>query len=149
MFKVQGSKFKVMATVERFEDLEVWNLAREVALTIYNLTLINSFTNDFELKGQIRKSSGSAMDNISEGFERGGRREFIQLIGIAKGSAGEMRSQLYRALDRNHLSEEKFSELMDKVTMLSRKLSSLITYLKNSNYKGFKFNENEVDYPQP
>ena len=137
-----------MATVNRFEDLEVWKLSRELALDIYNETLVNSFVNDFELKGQIRKSSGSVMDNISEGFERGGKREFIQFLGIAKGSAGEMRSQLYRALDRNHLSREKFNALMDKVTMVSKKLSSLITYLKNSNYKGFKFNEDEIDYPQ-
>ncbi len=135
-----------MATVKRFEDMEVWQLARTIALDIYNETLEKSFVNDYELKGQIRKSTGSAMDNISEGFERGGRKEFIQFLGIAKGSAGEVRSQFYRALDRQHITREKFDLLQEKVLMLSRKLSNLITYLKNSDYKGFKFNEDESDY---
>jgi four helix bundle protein len=136
-----------MATVKRFEDLEVWQLARSVALDIYNETLEKSFNHDYELKGQIRKSSGSAMDNISEGFERGGRKEFIQLLGMAKGSAGEIRSQLYRAFDRQHITQEKFDLLQAKTLQLSRKLSNLITYLKNSEYKGFKFHEDEGDYP--
>ena len=135
-----------MATVKRFEDLEVWQLARTIALDIYNETLEKSFVNDYELKDQIRKSTGSAMDNISEGFERGGRKEFIQFLGIAKGSAGEIRSQLYRALDRQHITQEKFNLLQEKVLLLSRKLSKLITYLKNSEYKGFKFNEDEGSY---
>jgi four helix bundle protein len=135
-----------MATVTKFEELEVWKLAREIAMDIYNESINQSFTKDFELKGQIRKSSGSAMDNIAEGFERGGRKEFIFFLGIAKGSAGEVRSQLYRALDRKHFTEEKFNLILEKVTLLSRKLSSLIRYLKNSKYKGFKFNEDEADY---
>jgi four helix bundle protein len=130
-----------MATIQRFEDLEVWQLARELALDIYNETLNLPFTKDFELVGQIRKSSGSAMDNIAEGFERGGKKEFIQFLGIAKGSAGEVRSQLYRALDRKHFTQEKFDFLCGKVTLLSKKLASLITYLKNSEFKGFKFKE--------
>lgn len=135
-----------MATVTKFEELEVWKLAREIAMDIYNESITPSFTKDFELKGQIRKSSGSAMDNIAEGFERGGRKEFIYFLGIAKGSAGEVRSQLYRALDRKHFTKEKFNLILEKVTLLSRKLSSLIRYLKNSEYKGFKFNEDEADY---
>jgi four helix bundle protein len=130
-----------MATIQRFEDLEVWRIARELALDIYNETLIAPFSKDFELIGQIRKSSGSAMDNISEGFERGGKKEFIQFLGIAKGSAGEVRSQLYRALDRKHITQEKFDILIEKVITLSKKLSRLITYFKNSEYKGFKFKD--------
>ncbi len=130
-----------MATIQRFEDLEVWQLARELALDIYNETLNLPFAKDYELVGQIRRSSGSAMDNIAEGFERGGKKEFIQFLGIAKGSAGEVRSQRYRAFDRKHLNLEKFDFLFKKVTLLSKKLSSLITYLKNSEFKGFKFKE--------
>ena len=132
-----------------FEDLEVWKLSRELALDIYNETIINSFVQDFELKGQIRKSSGSAMDNISEGFERGGRKEFIQFLGIAKGSTGEVRSQLYRALDRNHISQEKFDLLSEKAIRLSKQLSRFITYLKSSEYKGFKFKEPASPYVEP
>ena len=135
-----------MATVRRFEDLEVWRLARELALDIYQTTLTHSFVNDFELKEQIRKSSGSVMDNISEGFERGGRKEFIHFLGIAKGSSGEVRSQLYRALDRKHLNSDKFETLREKVILLSSKLSNLISYLKKSEQKGFKFHEEEGDY---
>lgn len=130
-----------MATIQRFEDLEVWQLARELALDIFNETLTLPFAKDFELVEQIRRSSGSAMDNIAEGFERGGKKEFIQFLGIAKGSAGEVRSQLYRALDRKHVTQEKFDFLFNKVIILSKKLSSLITYLKNSEFKGFKFKE--------
>jgi four helix bundle protein len=130
-----------VSTIQRFEDLEVWQLARELALDIYNETLNLPFAKDFELVGQIRKSSGSAMDNIAEGFERGGKKEFIQFLGIAKGSAGEVRSQLYRILDRKHITQEKFDFIFNKVIILSKKLSSLITYLKNSEFKGFKFKE--------
>jgi len=130
-----------MATIQRFEDLEVWQLARELALDIYNETLNLPFTKDFELVGQIRKASGSAMDNIAEGFERGGKKEFIQFLGIAKGSAGEVRSQLYRVLDSKHITQEKFDVLFNKLIILSKKLSSLITYLMNSEFKGFKFKE--------
>jgi len=130
-----------MATIQRFEDLEVWQLARELALDIYNETLNLPFAKDFELVGQIRKASGSAMDNIAEGFERGGKKEFIQFLGIAKGSAGEVRSQLYRVLDSKHITQEKFDVLFNKLIILSKKLSSLITYLMNSEFKGFKFKE--------
>ena len=130
-----------MATIQRFEDLEVWQLARELALDIYNEPLNLPFAKDFELVEQIRRSSGSTMDNIAEGFERGGKKEFIQFLGIAKGSAGEVRSQLIRALDRKHMTQEKFDFLFNKVIILSKKLSSLITYLKNSEFKGFKFKE--------
>jgi four helix bundle protein len=130
-----------MATIQRFEDLEVWQLARVLALDIYIETLGLPFAKDFELVGQIRRSSGSAMDNIAEGFERGGKKEFIQFLGIAKGSAGEVRSQLYRAFDRKHLAKERLDFLFEKAIVLSKKLSTLITYLKNSEFKGFKFKE--------
>ena len=130
-----------MASISRFEDLEVWQLAREIALDIYNKTLTESFSRDFELLGQIRKSSGSTMDNIAEGFERGGKKEFIQFLGIAKGSAGEVRSQLYRAFDRKHIHQEEFDLYIERITTISKKLSNFISYLKSSDLKGFKFKE--------
>ncbi|MBN2175678.1 MAG: four helix bundle protein [Bacteroidales bacterium] len=128
-----------MATIERFEDLEIWKLARELALEIYNETLEGTFANDNDLKWQIRKSWGSVMDNIAEGFERDGKPEFLQFLSIAKGSAGETRSQLHRALDRKHVSQEKFEKYLEKSMNLIRKISRFMTYLKESNYKGTKY----------
>jgi four helix bundle protein len=128
-----------MATIQRFEDLEVWKLARELALDIYKTTLKGTFANDNDLKWQIRKSSGSVMDNIAEVFERDGNKEFIQFLSISKGSVGEARSQLYRALDRKHLTQEEFDELFKKVIHLSKKISTFINYLKSNELKGLKF----------
>ena len=88
-----------MSKVERFEDLKIWQLARELCQMIHKLTIKDQFSRDFKLVGQINGSSGSIMDNIAEGFERDGNKEFIQFLTFSKGSCGEIRSQLYRALD--------------------------------------------------
>ena len=93
-----------MATIKRFEDLEIWQKARVLCNTIYPLTITGSFERDFKLRDQINGSSGSVMDNIAEGFELDGKNEFRQFLSISKGSCGEVRSQLYRALDRNHIT---------------------------------------------
>ena len=100
-----------MATINKFEDLEIWQLAREICNKIFIITNKSHFYKDFSLKDQIRRSSGSIMDNISEGFEREGRKEFIQHLSISKGSAGEYRSQLYRALDRKYIITSEFDEI--------------------------------------
>ena len=89
-----------MATFSSFEEIEAWKLSRVLANKIYKVSMDGSFSRDYKLKDQINGSSGSVMDNIAEGFERDGTREFIQFLAIAKGSIGETRSQLYRALDR-------------------------------------------------
>jgi four helix bundle protein len=128
-----------MSTVKRFEDLEVWKLARELCQEVYQLTLQNGFSRDFELKDQINSSSGSVMDNIAEGFERDGRKEFSQFLSISKGSSGECRSQLYRALDRNYISEEQFELLSKKTIELGRKIANFMNYLKSSELKGNKY----------
>jgi len=130
-----------MPTIERFEDLEVWKNARALCNEIYPLTNSGSFERDFKLRDQINGSSGSVMDNISEGFERDGRLEFRQFLSIAKGSCGEVRSQLYRALDRKHINEAQFQDLKKKAEDISRQLNSFIKYLNASEVKGTKFKQ--------
>jgi four helix bundle protein len=125
--------------IERFEDLEIWKEARELCKRVFEITLVNPFCNDFKFRDQIRSSSGSIMDNIAEGFERGGNKEFIQFLSMAKGSCGETRSQSYRAFDYKYINQEILDELISRTTQLSKKISSLITYLKQSDFKGSKF----------
>ena len=125
--------------IERFEELDVWKEARELCVVIKEITSTEGFSKDFRFRDQIRASSGSIMDNIAEGFERDGRKEFIQFLSIAKGSCGETRSQCYRALDYSYISKETFDQLLDKSIKLSKRISSFITYLKNSEIKGTKY----------
>ncbi|MGA0556015.1 four helix bundle protein [Larkinella sp. VNQ87] len=133
-----------MATIQQFEELEVWKLARELAKDVYACTSTGNFSKDFDLRNQIRRSSGSVMDNIAEGFERGSRGEFIQFLSIAKGSAGEVRSQLYRALDQLYIDQPTFDELATKARRASQMLNGLITRLKESDVKGWKYKKTEA-----
>ena len=136
-----------MARIDRFEDFEVWQNARVFCKEIFGLAQSGTFSKDYALRDQINKSSGSIMDNIAEGFERGGNREFLQFLSIAKASSGEVRSQLYRAFDRNHLTPEKFEALKDHVDKISRQLSNLIKHIRQSEMKGPKYaKEPLVDY---
>ncbi|MCB0547092.1 MAG: four helix bundle protein [Phaeodactylibacter sp.] len=135
-----------MGTVNRFEDLKIWQSARELSREIYRLSGREPFVRDFSLKNQIRAASGSVMDNIAEGFERSGNREFIQFLSISKGSCGEVQSQLYRALDQKYLSEEEFQLLYERARKINVGIANLITYLRDSGIKGQKFKESIVEY---
>jgi four helix bundle protein len=128
-----------MATINRFEDLEIWQEARRLAKEVHVLSVETELRNDFRLKSQIKDSSGSVMDNIAEGFERDGNLEFRQFLSIAKGSAGETRSQLYRLHDCGYIAQEKLDSLKAEYEKLSGRISNFITYLNKKDFKGNKF----------
>lgn len=139
-----------MPVFKTFKDIDAWKDARVLADRIFKLSMEGSFSKDFKLRDQINGSSGSIMDNIAEGFEREGNREFIQFLSIAKASAGETRSQLYRALDRNHITETEFNSVKGDVLQISKRISGLIGYLKKSDLKGSKFvREPDESYGTP
>lgn len=123
-----------------FEELPVWQKARELVNYVYSLTRKDIFSRDFSLVDQIRRASTSVMSNIAEGFERGSNAEFIQFLYISKGSAGEARTQLYISLDQGYISKDEFKKCFDLCRDVSGQLSGLIEYLKGSNLKGEKFN---------
>ncbi|KRD11207.1 four helix bundle protein [Flavobacterium sp. Root901] len=128
-----------MATINRFEDLEIWKEARRLAKEVHLIAVETELRSDLRFKNQIKDSSGSVMDNIAEGFERDGNLEFRQFLSIAKGSAGETRSQLYRVFDFEYISEEKFEALKKDYENLSGKIKNFITYLNKKDFKGNKF----------
>jgi len=125
-----------MATIKRFEDVEAWKVSRELCNSIGSLIDTGLFKSNFRLIGQIEGSSGSIMDNIAEGFERGTRAEFIQFLGYSKGSCGELRSQLYRALDRKYINQQQFDEFYSLAVRISPMLQKFISYLQKTLIQG-------------
>jgi len=128
-----------MSKIERFEDMEIWQLAREISKDVWSIIQTTSLQKDYKLREQINGSSGSIMDNIAEGYERDGNREFINFLSIAKASCGETRSQLYRCMDRNYIDEDTFKMISEKAILTSKKIKTLMIYLKNSDRKGSKY----------
>lgn len=139
----QSPKSLKMATIKNFEDLKVWQKARVLCEQVFQLIELEKFSKDYKLKDQINDASGSVMDNIAEGFGRQGNNEFINFLTIANGSAMEVKSQLYRALDRNYITQEKFDELFQLIEEISKMIFGLIVYLGKSDLKGQKFKARE------
>ncbi len=135
-----------MATLNRFEDLKIWQDARSFNKNLFNVLLLVDDLKFGYLKNHLFKTSGSIMDNIAEGFEREGNKEFIQFLYYSKGSAGEIKSQLYRAFDLNLISQENLIDLTNQLVNISSQLSLFIKHLKNSEFKGAKFNESNSSY---
>lgn len=121
-----------MAKIEQFEDIKGWQLGRELVRKIYEVTRSGEFSRDFGLSDQIRRAAVSVMSNIAEGFERNSTKEFIQFLYIARGSAGEVRSQLYVALDLGYVTEIAFGELLMKAEETSKAIFGFIKYLRSS-----------------
>ena len=126
--------------VDDFEDLRIWQMASELCTKIYKITREGEFKFDSRFVQQIRASSGSIMDNIAEGFERQGNKEFKNFLFIAKGSAGEVRSQIIRTHNVGFISDEKYKELYDDCIKLSSAINRFIQTLKSSEFKGTRYN---------
>jgi four helix bundle protein len=126
-------------SVKDFEDLEVWKLARELTNQVYAVSGQGNFAKDYVLMDQIRRSAVSVMSNIAEGFERGANSEFIQFLCISKGSCGEVRCQLYIALDQHYVDQQNCELLINSFRKLSVMINNFIAYLKGSKYKGLRY----------
>jgi four helix bundle protein len=122
-----------MGKIEKFEDINAWKKARELTKEIYSLTNNGDFSKDYSLKDQVRRCSVSVSSNIAEGFERQSDKEFARFLSIAKGSCGELRSQIYIALDVNYINKEQAQDIQNKAEEISKMIAGLIKYLKISN----------------
>ena len=132
-----------MGKIERFEDIESWKLSRTICQKIESLFIDTPLGKNFALRNQMERSSGSIMDNIAEGFGRGGNQEFHNFLSYSKGSASELRSQLYRALDKKLISIEQFGELESECTTAENKIGAFMFYLRKSDLKGIKYKKPE------
>jgi four helix bundle protein len=128
-----------MAKFHRFEELDCWQRSRELTKRIYSISNEYRFSKDYSLSNQIRRAGISIMSNIAEGFERNGNAEFIQFLSIAKGSIGEVRSQLWVALDQEYINKETYTQLAEMAEETGRRIGALVSYLRKSGMKGAKF----------
>jgi len=118
-----------MAKIEKFEELQSWQKARELCLYVFELTKKDEFKFEFSLKDQIKRSSGSVMDNIAEGFDRSSSKDFRRFLFYAKGSASEVKSQLYRALDQKYITKEEFKKCFQLALETGKLIGGFIKYL--------------------
>ena len=130
-----------MSKAQRFEDLTIFQMARDLCKEVYAVTKEGEFHKDSRFVQQIHASAGSVMDNIAEGYERDGNKEFINFLYIAKGSCGEVRSQLIRANDVGYLTPEEYEELYTECRKLSAGIMNFIKEIRTSEYTGAKFKE--------
>ncbi|RPJ27029.1 MAG: four helix bundle protein [Chloroflexi bacterium] len=134
-----------MTTAKRFEDLEVWQRAKELTSLIYSLSSSGTFARDFGLRDQMRRASISVMSNIAEGFESQTQALFIRFLGIAKGSAGELRAQLYIASEQGYITCEEFNSAFSLAELCSKQLARFIQYLE-SQPNSRRVREDEILY---
>jgi len=131
-----------MGTIKHFSELKIWQEARELNKLIYSLIIDNRDIKDWAIKDQVNRAAGSVMDNIAEGFGRGGNKEFGQFLSISLGSLSEVESQLVRANDRSYFDDKTFEMLEEQTKALTGMLISFMNYLRNSGNKAPKLNEN-------
>jgi len=134
-------------TIKRFEEIRAWQTARELTRRLYMISNQGTLARDFGLRDQLRRAAVSVMSNIAEGFESDSQPLFIKYLGYAKASSGEVRAQLYVALDADYLTQQQFSRLFDLADKCSRQLSRFITYLKT--HPAHSVRETEVQYESP
>jgi four helix bundle protein len=127
-----------MATINRFEDLQMWQKARVLCSTIHTIVVNKNFRN-FELRNQILASSGSVMDNIAEGFGRENKNEFITFLGFSRGSLDETKSQLYRLLDTKAIDQNVFNQIYELADEISKMIRSFINYLNSTEVRGLRY----------
>jgi four helix bundle protein len=138
-----------MAAFQTFEEIQAWQKARALTQQIYALSAREPFSRDFGLRDQVRRASTSIMSNIAEGFERNGRKEFLQFLAIAKGSAGEVLSHSFVAYDQGYLSEAEFSRIRESVAELGRLIGGLMQYLRGTKIRGIKYRVSATPNPKP
>ncbi len=134
-----------MATIKRFEDLDAWRNARELARRLYTCTNRGRFAGDFPLRDQIRRAGVSVMSNIAEGFDRGGTSEFVHFLAVARASCAEVQSHLYVALDQRYLTQTEFDALFELASSTRNLIAGLMRYLLRSGLKGHKFRPRTPD----
>ena len=128
-----------MGRIDKFEDLEVWQRAREICTYVDELFIGSALGKNFSMRDQMERSSGSIMDNIAEGFDRDGNKEFHNFLSYSKGSTGELASQAYRAFDKKLINKEQSEKLLELCKVENNKIGAFMYYLRNSNIKGQKF----------